>query len=435
LLFAIARLVGGMKFVLVNRFCFPDEAATSRLVSSLAFSLRREGLPMHILASRMDHQRAAHRPPARESIEGVQIHRIWSSRFGRQRLLGRAIDYLTFYLSACCWLLRKLKPGDVCILCTDPPLLSVVALAPIALKRAVPINWIMDLFPEVAIELGRMPRLAARIAVRLRDISLRRVRCAVALTGRMADQLKRSGLAADRLRVVYPWSDGDAIVPVAAADNRLRQDWGLVGQFVLAYSGNMGRAHEFGTFLDAATLLRERGDTVFLFIGDGHRHDWVVREVAQRRLANVVFKPLQPLEQLSHSLGVADVHLVSLLPEMEPLVIPSKFFGILAAGRPTLFVGAPDGEIARLIQAGDCGASVPIGQPELLVEWILRLRQDAQLRRAMGWNARRLFDARFTRSAATGEWARLLRSVAAHPDALCDAVATPRMPASGVRSP
>jgi len=137
--------------------------------------------------------------------------------------------------------------------------------------------------------------------------------------------------------------------------NALRREWGLDGRFVVGYSGNLGRAHEFATFFGAAERLCGRQDVVFLFIAAGAQREQVDEEVGRRGLGNVLFKPYQPWERLHESLSAADVHLVSLNAALEGLIVPSKFYGIAAAGRPTLFVGNTDGEIARLLREGDCG--------------------------------------------------------------------------------
>jgi glycosyltransferase involved in cell wall biosynthesis len=295
------------------------------------------------------------------------------------------------------------------VVCTDPPLLSVTALLPVALKRGLLVNWIMDLFPEAATELGVLNSRSAmaRVCVRLRDRSLRAASCSVAPTERMAKSLQRT-LPNARFAVINHWSDGDAIQPIEPERCPLRREWGLEGKVVIGYSGNFGRAHDFGTILNAANLLRARGDIVFLLVGGGHRLGWVESKVAELALDNVIVKPLQPRERLAECLAVPDVHLVSLRPEMEPFIVPSKFYGVAAAGRPTLFIGDQNGEIASLVRAGDCGASVEIGEGAALAQRIVELAESPSERRRMGGNARALFDSAFSENRGLAEWKRLI---------------------------
>jgi len=402
-----------MRVILANRFFYPDESATSRMMSSLAFGLAAQGVDVEVVASRQRHGGgvpfAAH-----ERAGGVSFHRVPTARFGRARLLGRAVDYATYHLSAG-WRIRRLaRAGDIVIIGTDPPLFSVTATVALAGSRASLVNWMLDLFPEAAIELGllRARGWAARLLCGLRDMSLRRAQLNVAPIKRMAELLADRGIASDSMLVMHQWSDG-AIRPIGPADNPLRREWGVEGKFVVGYSGNFGRVHEFGTILDAAEQVRHHPDIVFLFVGDGQRKAWIEAEIRRRGLTNVLMHPLQPRERLCQTLCAADVHLVSLLPALEPCSVPSKFYGILAAGRPTLFVGDSDGEIARIIARTGCGVAVRIGEAAPLAGAITGLAASATQRAEMGSRARQVFEAEFNEAVGIGAWLRLLASLAA----------------------
>jgi colanic acid biosynthesis glycosyl transferase WcaI len=403
-----------MRVILANRFVYPDEAATSRMMSSLAFGLAARGLEVHVVGSRQRHDNGPLLSP-HEVVHGVNFHRVATAGFGRKRLLGRAIDYGTHHLAAG-WRIRRLaRRGDVVIVGTDPPLFSVTVAAALAGSGALLVNWMLDLFPEAAIELGVLPRhgLATRLLCTLRDASLNRARLNVAPIGRMADLLQSRGIAADNMIVMPQWSDGDAIRPVETKDNPIRLEWGLKDRFVIGYSGNFGRVHEFGTILDAAELLLDQPDVAFLFVGDGQRRAFIETEVKRRGLTNVQMHPLQPRERLSQSLGACDVHLVSLLPNLEPCSVPSKFYGILAAGRPTLFVGDEDGEIARIIARTGCGHAVQIGEAAQLANHILELKHSPEKWREMCLVARDTFEEEFRESVGLEAWERLIRGLQA----------------------
>ena len=161
------------------------------------------------------------------------------------------------------------------------------------------------------------------------------------------------------MTVIPNWADGHAITPVAHDDNPLRRDWGLEGKFVVGYSGNLGRAHEFETILGAAERLKNDPRIRFLFIGSGAQAESVRTAAAKRGLDNLMFQPYQPREMLKFSLGAADAHLVVLRPDLEGLIVPSKTYGCLAAGRPVIFMGDPQGEIGRMLAGVRCGAVMP----------------------------------------------------------------------------
>ena len=164
-----------MRITLVNRYFYPDQSATSRMVSSLAFALAGKGFPVRVVTSRSHYESGGASLPSRENIRGVDVHRLRMSGFGRRNLAGRSADYATFHLLVGVWLLGNARRGDICVVCTDPPLLSGTAVLPLKLRGAQLVNWIMDLFPEVAMELGVMPKagILARSTLALRDWSHR----------------------------------------------------------------------------------------------------------------------------------------------------------------------------------------------------------------------------------------------------------------------
>src|SRR5439155_4896450 len=164
---------------------------------------------------------------------------------------------------------------------------------------------------------------------------------------------------AERVHVIPNWSDDEEIVPVAHANNPLRSQWSLVDKFVVGYSGNLGRAHEFETILAASTRLRGHDRIAFVCIGGGHHFDEFARRVREHGVKHMFrFVPYQDRKLLKFSLGVPDTHWISLKPELEGLIVPSKFYGIAAAGRAVISISARDGEIARLVEQHDCGLVV-----------------------------------------------------------------------------
>src|SRR6185312_3205002 len=142
------------RIILINRYFYPDQAPTGELLSSLGFALVTQGFRVEVITSRLRYEEARASLRPRETIRGVEIWRVWTSQWGRQNLLGRIFDYISFYLSAAWRLLQNARTGDIIIAKTDPPLLSLV-IAPLAWWRGCHlVNWLQDLFPEVAVALN-----------------------------------------------------------------------------------------------------------------------------------------------------------------------------------------------------------------------------------------------------------------------------------------
>ena len=411
------------RVIFLNRFFYPDHAATSELLSDLAFALAQRGFSVTVIASRQDYETAATAFPPHDNINGVDIWRVWTSKRGRQRLIWRSLDYLTFYVAAAWRLWQLTRAGDIIVAKTDPPLLSIM-VAPIAwLRRAHLVNWLQDIFPEVAEALnvgGPLGRVAFRLMRPLRNWSLRSAETNVVVGEGMAARLEAQGISPERIRVIQNWSDGALIAPIAARQSELRKSWAPNSRFVVGYAGNLGRAHDVATIVEAMALLQERAigpkddiasKIMFVFVGGGAQRGKLEREVLKRRLTNVRLHPYQPRELLSETLGLANLHLVSLNPKLEGLIVPSKFYGIAAAGRPTLFIGAPDGEIARLIDETGCGFTVAPGDGKALMARILQLATDPDLCASMGAQAREAFDQHWDKSRAIAKWETVLNAV------------------------
>lgn len=416
--------MSGARVFFVNRFFHPDESATGQLLSDLAFGLAAANLggpgpavaelDVRIVCCRHRYEAAGEPLAAHERVRGVSIHRVWTTRFGRGTLVGRALDYLTFYVSCFVMLLRLTGRGDILVAKTDPPLIGLVVAIVARIKGGALVNWLQDVFPEVATRLRAiaLPGWVDRALCACRDASWRAARMNVVIGLRMRDYLLARGIPAARIRVVENWALTDAAAPARPEASALRAQLGLGSHFVVGYSGNLGRAHEYAIFGQAALALTPMPVIQFLFIGGGASMR-ALQELAAGA-PNMRFLGYRPREALADSLAAADVHLVSLRPELEGLVVPSKFYGILAAGRPVVFVGDPQGELARVIQGSGCGLVVPSGNAAALAEAILDLYRSVERRDAMGSKARQVLSGRFELPRAVSCWRALIAELSAN---------------------
>jgi hypothetical protein len=203
------------RLIFVNRFFFPDHSATSQILSDLAFHFARCGTRVSVITSRGLYDEPKADLPPFEIIGDIAIHRVYRPGFGRRSLAGRAIDYIAMYLhfAAAAWLLSE--PGDCLIAKTDPPLLSAV-LTPVArAKKLVFINWLQDLYPELALGLGmRTLALVAPLMVAARNASLKAAHCNVVLGQRMRGRLEAVGICAAQIEIIHNWCNDELITPL-----------------------------------------------------------------------------------------------------------------------------------------------------------------------------------------------------------------------------
>jgi colanic acid biosynthesis glycosyl transferase WcaI len=404
--------------IFLNRFFAPDHSATSQILGDLAFDLASRGVAVDVIASRLryDDPRAA--LPPRECIGGVRVWRVWSTRFGRGGLVGRAIDYLSFYLGATACLVGRARRGSVVVAMTDPPLISVLALPVARLRGARLVNWLQDVFPEVADRLGVItsPVLLGLLR-RLRNVSLRGAALNVVIGERMAGLIaEQSGRA---VAVIPNWAleeaEPDASSPAqadgtAASAAALRRDWGLGAAFVVGYSGNMGRAHRLDVLIDVAARLQNVPGILFLLVGDGAQRGALEARARDLGLGNVRFRPYQPRERLRASLTVPDLHVVSLDERMEGLIVPSKFVGVIALAKPVLCLGDPDGEIGSLVRDVGCGLAFDPGAPDRIAGELEALACDRSRIAAMAAAAGAVWHSRFRRRRSLDAWHDVLTS-------------------------
>jgi colanic acid biosynthesis glycosyl transferase WcaI len=305
------------------------------------------------------------------------------------------------------------RRGDIVVGKTDPPMLGA-AIAPVArLRGLTQINWLQDLYPEVALGLGLDAlKPLAPLLFALRDWSLARGFNVTVGEG-MAERVARRRINRDRIACIPNWCDEIRLAGADEAAQAVRAQWGLQGKFVLGYCGNLGRAHEFETLLGAAERLRDREDIVFLFVGGGYLTPKLQAEINRCGLGSAFrFEPYQAAEKLAATLSAADAHWVSLRPEMEGLIVPSKFYAAAAAGRPIIAAVDREGELAELVRRHDCGLVAPSGDAAAFAAAIVSLRDDQARRERLGRNARAMIESEFPRARALDAWVRRLEQVA-----------------------
>lgn len=391
---------GRPRVVFVNRVYRPAEAATAQLLADLAETLAAGGWPVRVVATGERDER----------IAGVAVDRVGPTR-PHAGLFSQGANYRAFLSGVRRRLDDLLQPGDVVVAMTDPPLLSVAVQAAADARGARAVHWIQDIYPEVlSAHIGRWLSPFLLLMRGRRDRAWLRGAACVPVSADMAGLVAQRGVAPGRIQVIPNWAPSELErVPDDTAVRAQRAAWGVTDRFVVAYSGNHGRVHEFDTALAAAGRLRHRSEIVFLFIGDGPRATEVRSAMVRRQLPNVRFLPPQPRAALATTLAAADAHLVTLRPEFGRLVSPSKLAGVFAAGRPVLFVG-PEGSAAASVRAGTGAAFAPgddVGVAATIVSW----QADRAARVRLGDAARAAYLRDFTLAGAVARWESLLGSL------------------------
>ncbi len=394
----------------------PGDGATGQLLADLAPELAGCGHEVAVLTSG-----STFSAPRSELATEVRVERVSGLAFTRASHWRRALSYLSLY-PALLWRALRLPRTDVVVTMTDPPMLAVLGAVIQRLKGSRHIHWAQDLYPELAEELAVLPKrgFIARVLRFLSSAALRRAEAVVAVGRCMKARIEERGIPSGRIEMIPNWghaTNAECGARSAQSGEReapgamFRREHGLTDRFVIMYSGNLGLVHPFEAMLDAAGRLQSVcPKALFLFVGGGPRLAWVREQVAMHGLNNVRFLPYQPRECLLESLAAADLHLASMLPELCGLVVPSKVYGVLAAGRPCVFLGPKESEVAQLIFQNACGSVLDTATGSSLAACLMDwMAQPAELEQA-GQRARMAAE-QSTLPAATAAFTRLIHRV------------------------
>ena len=404
--------VGRTRVLFLNRSFWPDREATGQFLTELCDDLSTDH-EVTIVAGPSYHTKdgnaAGFRLWSRERHGKVTIIRTWGTRFSKSNLAGRLVNLGTYYLLAAIVAFRLPRP-DVIVAETDPPLLGALAAV---LKR----RWgcrlvynVRDLYPDIAEVTGgvRSPFLLDLLR-RGNDYAYQRSDLIVTLGHDMARRIVDKGVPPDKVVVVPDWVDCGRIRPLDS--NPFRRSFG--DKFVVMYSGNIGLSQQLETVLEAADRLRADERILFAIIGEGARKKWLQERARAMGLTNVTFLPYQPLEKLGESLSAADLHLIPLAAGAAGCLVPSKIYGILAAGRPFIAMMEESAEVAQIARDDAVGFVVLPGSVEALSGAIREAVDSPERLRQMGARARRLAEMRFDRIKVTRMFGSMLTGITA----------------------
>src|SRR3954451_22343864 len=378
-----------MRILVVNQYFHPDRSATSQLLTELCEDLAQHH-DVYVVTGRPSYSAVSETPShglvSKERYGHVRVARVWSTTFDRKDMFKRLANYATYMTSSIAGALAVRQP-DVVIALTDPPPIGLIG-ALIAKVRRVPFVLVTkDIFPEVAIEVGVLRNGAAiRLLRSLRRALFSAADRVVSIGRDMDRRLIEIGVRSDRIVTIHDWSDGKLIRPLTEA-SEIRSNYDWANQFVVMHSGNIGLSQDLDTVLDAAVILRDE-PVVFVIVGDGASKSRLEKRVIDLRLTNMRFLPYQDKSDLSASLGAADVHLVTLKKGLAGYIVPSKVYGILAAGKPMIAAVEDWSEPALIVKERACGKRIEPGDPDALARAVLELRDHAD-RAGMGARAPR----------------------------------------------
>lgn len=371
--------------LLLNQYFPPDTSATAKMAALVANAISRRH-QVTVLAGRPSYDPDEYYPFSflrREQQGRIAVERVGSTAYPRHQMRRRIANYLS-YVSLAMPRALAMKT-DMVVAMTDPPFAGIVG-ATVARMKGVPFVYnIRDLYPDMAIG-GDIVRPYSWVAAweRLHCAALRQAARVVVLGDDMRERVISKGVDPARVVVIR---DGTSIpAPEVPSDHPAIREIRGSAEFVVLHAGNLGFYGAWPTLLSAAKILPQNGIRL-VFVGDGANRQQL--EASNQGCPIVRFLPFRPANEIPCVMSAGDVHVVTIRSGLGGVVVPSKLYSILAAGRPVLAVAPEDTDVARIVRRNECGVVVDPDNPADLADAIQMLKNDPARLQAMGQRARK----------------------------------------------
>lgn len=371
---------------IISELYFPEQTSTGYFLTHIAEGLA-SSMPVEVICGQPTYSERGIRAPASEERNGVRIHRVRATHFGKDRLVLRALNIVTFTLAVVWFGASKFRRGDRLLIVTNPPTLPPAIGLIARWKRMEAHLLVHDVYPEV---------LAAAGLLNQRALTYRALQwCfsktfalfgSVIVLGRDMAQVvaAKLGDASTKLEIITNWGDADEIQAVTRDQNPFLAVNGIDAPCVIQFSGNIGRTHDVETILRVARNLAARDDILFVFAGYGGKTDVIANAAASGDLPNIRLLPRQPREMLGPMVSSANATIISFVEAMKGLSVPSRMYNVMAAGVPIIAIADESSELAMVMKEEDAGWVLPPGDADALlslIEWIATPEGEAEASR------------------------------------------------------
>ena len=379
---------------------FPEKTSTAYFLTEIAQGLAQKYSVRVITGDSMYETKSAPLPQY-EVISHVEIQRCNGTAFNKNHLLGKLINGCSRSVSIFLNALQHCHTNDVVLVVTNPPLLPLVALLLKFFKGCDFVLLVHDVYPEVLAASG-LSRANTPIyrGVQWMNCLIYRKASRVVTLGRDMTKLAYAKLSPDEgpsIVCIPNWAETETIYPLSKQTSPLLQQLNLIHKFVVLYAGNMGRTHDLPVLLAAAEVLaKEQSNIHFLFIGSGARKKWLEIYVQEHQLPNVTVLPYLPHDEKNVALNACDLGIISFLPGMAGVSVPSRMYNQMAAGKPIVAISDDWSELAQVVTEEQIGWVVPPGDRDTLLQVLRSASQQSIGCAQMGKKAAAVVQAKYT---------------------------------------
>lgn len=390
----------------------PDYASTGQIMRDLIYKLENKSTIVYTGFPSYARNKYSN-TNSFEKYKNIKIYRTFLSNFWPKKIKGRIINSLLFTFNVFMKLLFNSNQNDLLVYTSEPPFLSGISWIINLFKKSPYILILFDIYPELITEISILKEnnLIIKFWKFLNKITFSLSNEIVVLNKEMKEKiLLNYELDHRKISVISTWVDEKKLEFISREDNWFLEKFNLKNKFVVMYSGNQGRGHDFNTILEAANLLKGEKDIVFVFIGNGFQNKFLRDVVKTRLITNCIFLPFQKLEDLSYSLSSADLGLVSIKEGMEGLIAPSKLYGYLAVSVPVIVISPEKSYIKNIVEETNCGMWFSNNESNRLANWILEMKSDKVNLKTLGSNGRDFILKNANTDLCIGKYKELLRT-------------------------
>ncbi len=397
----------GNRWLILTQYYPPEIGAPQIRLRAAAKELQRHGIRVEVLTAAPNYPAGKIFPgyegrwKQRETLDGLPITRTWVYAGTGKSAVVRLANYFSFTLTALIAAMTYPRP-DVLFVESQPLSLGVVAVLMKWLRGVPYIYNVPDLQVDVARQMGFMKNRAfLNVALWLENLFLRQAWKVSTVTHRFIEHFQARGLPQTQLTFLPNGADTEFLRPTSPSEMLLNR-WKLDGKKVFLYVGTHAYYHGLDTLIEAAALLRDDPEVIFLLVGDGPERNRLKQMAAERGLANVIFaaSPYEEMDQL-YSIAYASIATLRKLEVANSMRL-SKIFPSLSCAVPVIYSGI--GEAADLIRAHRCGLTVDPEDAVALAQAVRSLASDPQMRSSFGQEGRQLVERDYSWSTIVGRW-------------------------------
>ncbi|MGP7818699.1 glycosyltransferase family 4 protein [Niallia sp. 01092] len=407
------------KITFVINYFYPDFDSTAQLMTELCKELQQD-FQISVIAAQPKNAGEIGKKKRLEKgyLENIEINWIRLPKVNKMSKISRIKYIFTYFFYANLALIREKNVDIIYTISTPPVLGGLIGTIGKFIKRTKHVYNIQDFNPEQAAAVSfTKNELIFKAAKTIDKLNCKFSDHIVVVGNDMSETLKNrfSNKSIPEHTIINNWTDEKEIIPLEKSNDQVKnflQQYNLENKFIVMYSGNIGLYYDLENIIKITKEFKEYKDLVFVFIGEGAVKKQMQQFIKENRLENTAFIPFQPKEFIKYSLNAADVHFVVNQKGIKGVSVPSKIYGVLAAGKPIIGVLEQGSEAQRIIDESNSGIVVEPQDYQGITEAIKKMYElDSAERKNLGINGRVYLEQHLKRELSIEKYRNLLKQV------------------------